>query len=240
MSEYIYGRNVARQRLKEGKNIISVNVMDAFRDKEIMMLAHNQKLVVQTKSKKALDEMVGCDKHQGIVLEVSAYAYVHMEELIQNNQSEYPLIVLLDGLEDPHNLGAVLRSGDALGINGVIIGKHRSVELNATVAKVSTGAIERVAVCRVVNLSQTLQQLKAKGYWVVGADMDTQAMCYDEPDYKIPLVLVIGSEGKGISKLVRKQCDFFVYLPMRGSVSSLNASVASAVLMYEIDRKRRR
>ena len=176
--------------------------------------------------------------HQGAVLEIEGYSYVDVDEIISNPKGKYPFIVMLDGLEDPHNLGAILRTCDAGGVDGVIIGKNRSVHLNNTVAKVSTGAIEHVKVSEVTNLTTTIKYLKKQGYWIVGAEACDKSVLYTDIKYDMPVCLVIGSEGKGISRLVTENCDFLVKIPMVGHVNSLNASVSCSILIYEVIRSR--
>ena len=240
MSNYVYGKNPLREALlaKRVKVLYVVNINNYL---EWVNLAKKNKVIVKEVSEKVLTEMVGKGKpHQGIVGEINDYRYATLEEVMNTNKDfKYPLIVMLDGLEDPHNLGAILRSADATGVDGIIIPKNRSVHLNDTVAKVSTGAIEYVKVCEVTNLTQTLKLLKEKGYWIVVAEKTEQAVPYTSIKYDMPIVLVVGSEGKGVSRLVIEQADFVVYLPMWGHVNSLNASVSTAVLLYEINKHRK-
>jgi len=174
---------------------------------------------------------------QGVVAEVEPYRYQTLENVLAKTKDKLPFLVMLDGLEDPHNFGAIIRSAEACGIDGIIIPKNRSVGLNATVVKVSTGAIEYVDIIEVTNLVRTLEDLKSKGFWIIGADMDGPTD-FREQDYQMPIVLVIGSEGKGISRLVKETCDFLVNIPMYGQVNSLNASVSAGILFYEVVRKR--
>ncbi len=176
--------------------------------------------------------------HQGVVAIIDEYKYLSLNALIdKNKQKENVSLIMLDGLEDPHNLGAILRTADATGMNGIIIPKNRSVSLNQTVAKVSTGAIEYVDVVQVTNLVSTLKELKEHGYWVIGLEMEG-SVDYKEQDYTGKKVIVIGSEGKGISRLVKTECDFMVNIPMIGHVNSLNASVSASIIFYEILRQR--
>jgi len=184
-----------------------------------------------------LDKLVG-NNHQGVALEVNDYSYVSVDDIIKETKLKYPFIIMLDGLEDPHNLGAILRTCDAAGVDGVIIGKNRSVRLNSTVAKVSTGAIEYVKVAEVTNLTNTIKYLKTKGFWIVGAEACEKSVLYTEVKYDMPVCLVIGSEGKGVSRLVSENCDYLVKIPMVGHVNSLNASVSCAILIYEIIKNR--
>ena len=170
---------------------------------------------------------------------VAPVEYADLDKVINEAAAkENPLLILLDGIEDPHNLGAILRTADAVGADGVLLPRHHSVPLNATVAKTSAGAIEYVPVARIGNIAQTLKELKDKGFWVYGADMDGDCD-YDKANFTGPVVLIIGSEGHGIARLTRENCDTIVSLPMVGRINSLNASVAGAILMYEVSRQRR-
>jgi len=238
MAELIYGKNLIKQRLKDGKPMHMLYLLENQMDKELVDFASKKDIPIQYVSRKKLDSLSGVEKHQGVVAEIDAYRYYSVDEILSGiAMDKIPLIVLLDGLEDPHNLGAILRTCDAIGVDGVIVGKHRSVGLNATVAKVSTGAIETVRVAEVTNLNQTIRTLKEKGFWICGSAMEN-AIDYRKANFTVPLVLVIGSEGFGISQLVKKNCDFLVKLPMQGSITSLNASVATAVLLYEVNNQR--
>lgn len=237
MRQYVYRKNVVKQLLVDRKKVYQVFVMEEAKERELIERIKEQGIRVNKVDKRKLDQLSERGNHQGVVAEIDAYRYYSLAEITATSKGKYPLLVMLDGIEDPHNLGAILRTCDAVNVDGVIIKKHHSVELNATVAKVSTGAIEHVAVCKVTNLVRTLDQLKDQGYWVVGADMEN-AQNYRQADYSVPLVLVIGSEGSGISNLVKRTCDYFVSLPMVGNVSSLNASVACGVLLYEVYSKR--
>lgn len=227
MTQIVFGKNVVFQTLESNRKVFEVYVADA--SSFIIQKLKAKNIQYQVISKKMMDKMTNQGIHQGIAAKVEAYRTYSVDAIIAKNG----LIVLLDGIEDPHNLGAILRSCDACGVDGVIIGKNRSVGLNATVAKVSTGAIDHVKVCEVTNLSQTIQYLKEKGYWVVGTDVKN-ARDYRQIQVDVPLVIVIGNEGKGISTLVAKNCDYMVHIPMKGHVESLNASVSCAVLLYNI------
>lgn len=235
MAQLIYGKNTVKQKLRNPDSIV---VLYLQRDKhlDLKKLALKENVRVKELDLKEINKMVQ-GNHQGVVAQVKSYETVSIEEMVQPlDLSENPIIVMLDQLEDPHNLGAILRTCDATGVKGVIIGKHRSVQLNATVAKVSTGAIETVPVAMVTNLSQTLEKLKKKGFWVIGAD-NNEATDYKQMPKDRPVVLVVGSEGKGISQAVLKQCDYKVVIPMKGQVTSLNVSVATGVLLYELISK---
>lgn len=239
MRQYIYGKNTVLESLKGSQPVHQVYMMRNMKDEKIIALAKKKNTKIQfISSKNELTALVGKVVHQGVVAEVEAYQYVSLTDIIHSiPQGKQPLLLMLDGLEDPHNLGAILRTCDAIEVDGVIIGKNRSVGLTSTVAKVSTGAIDHVKVAQVTNLSRTLEDLKKQGYWVVGCDLDN-SQDYRTIDYNMPVVIVIGSEGFGISHLVKKHCDMNVVLPMHGHVTSLNASVATAVILYQVYNSR--
>ncbi|HER1669594.1 TPA: 23S rRNA (guanosine(2251)-2'-O)-methyltransferase RlmB [Streptococcus pyogenes] len=204
----------------------------------IKSLATQKKVAISWTPKKTLSQMTDGAVHQGFVLRVSAFAYTDVDEILEIAEQEAnPLILILDGLTDPHNLGSILRTADATNVCGVIIPKHRSVGVTPVVSKTSTGAVEHIPIARVTNLSQTLVKLKARGFWIFGTDMNgTPSDCWNTNG---KLALVIGNEGKGISTNIKKQVDEMITIPMNGHVQSLNASVAAAILMYEVFRNRR-
>lgn len=238
MRQYIYGKNTISEALNGQKRVYEVFVSKTLKDHTIPKLCQQLKIPYQIVSYGELDRLVGSVNHQGVVASVEGYRYYSIDEMIQAiPENKQPLILMLDGLEDPHNLGAILRTCDAVGVDGVIIAKNRSVSLNGTVAKVSTGAIDYVKVAQVTNLARTLEDLKKRGYWIVGCDND-QSQDYRSVDYNMPTCIVIGSEGKGISRVVKQQCDYKVVLPMVGHVTSLNASVATAVILYQVYHSR--
>lgn len=205
---------------------------------EILKLAKASRVSVLFEDREVLDRMAGTARHQGAVGVVAAKAYVQLDDLIEMaSHVESPLLLILDGIEDPHNLGAILRSAEAAGVQGIIIPERRAVGLTAVVAKASAGAVEHLPVARVVNVSQTIERLKAARYWVYGLDAKGDRN-YIEVDYRGPVALVVGGEGRGVRPLVAEQCDVRVRIPMRGKVASLNASVATAVLLYEVLRQR--
>ncbi len=234
MSEYIYGKNAVKEAILNNSKIISIYLTE--NNDDFIKLAKSKNISIKYVDLKKINQMVN-GNHQGVVLEVEGYKYHQLNEIL-TTKFKFPLIVVLDGLEDPHNLGAILRTCDASGVDGVIIPKNRSVGLNGTVAKVSTGAIEHVKVVEVANLTQTLKLLKDKGYWIVGAEAGPKSTDYRKMKYDMPTVLVVGSEGKGISRLVTEECDFLVQIPMVGHVNSLNASVSCSILIYEIMKYR--
>lgn len=236
----IIGRNPVMEAVKSGRSIDKIMMQkDAEGSaKKIAALAREKKIVVQYVDKIALDKLAPGRPHQGIAAYVAAKDYVPVSAILDNakNRGEDPLIVILDGLEDPHNLGAVLRSCDGVGAHGVIIPARRAVGLTETVAKASAGAIEYVPVAKVTNLSQCIDELKEKGLWIAAIDMDGEN--YSDADLTGPLALVIGGEGQGVSEIVRKKADYIISMPMKGKVNSLNASNAAAIMLYEVDRQR--
>lgn len=239
-NEFVYGKNSCLSLIKSRKDFINVFLQKNYLDKKIINELEKNNIHYEYKDKKYLDRITNNGIHQGIVMEIKGYDYLSIDELLEKIKDvKNPLLLMLDGVEDPHNLGAILRSVDAVNAQGVIIGKHNQVPLNATVAKVSTGAIEYVNVAQVVNLTNTIKYLKEKGYWVVGAEA-SESQDFNKLDYDFPTLLVVGSEGKGISPLVLKQCDYRVKIPMEGHVNSLNVSVATAVLLYGIYLNRKK
>lgn len=237
MAQYIYGKNVVASLLRKHREITVLHVLDGRQNDDIVRMALNQGVAVRYESRHELDRLVS-GNHQGYVAEVRDYPVYTVKEITAEIKPDHqPLLVALDELQDPHNLGAILRTVACVGGDGVIIEKNRSVSLNATVAKVSAGAIDTVKVAQVTNLHQTLKQLKKEGYWIVGTDMD-DSRDYRDMDYNMPTVLVIGSEGTGMRRLVAEECDFRVRIPMENGFDSLNASVAAGVLLYQIYAQR--
>ncbi len=239
--EMIIGKNPVMEALSSGRSVNKVFAAEHLHPKtfnQLKRLAKEAGTIVQRVPKSKLDSM-SKGNHQGIVAYVASYEYGTMDDLFAraDERKEAPFFVILDELEDPHNLGSILRTADATGVHGVIIPKRRSVGLTATVAKTAAGALEHIPVVRVTNIANTIDELKEKNVWVIGtegeADEDYRAL-----DGTLPLAVVIGNEGKGISRLVREKCDWTVRIPMHGKVSSLNASVACGLLLYEVYRKR--
>lgn len=239
--EWIIGKNPVMEALRSGRAINKLMISDHLQRQatnKIFQLAKDKGVIVQQVPKQKIDQMVE-GNHQGVIAAVAAYEYSSLDDLFHRAESknEIPFFIILDEIEDPHNLGSILRTADAVGAHGIIIPKRRSVGLTAAVAKASTGAIEYIPVTRVTNISRTIEELKNKHVWVVGTDAEGQED-YRELKGDMPIALVIGSEGKGISRLVKEKCDWMVKLPMSGQVTSLNASVAASLLMYEVYRKR--
>ena len=236
MSEsVIAGRHAVREVLRSEADINKVYVQDTANEqqlKEIIDLAKKKKIVVSNVPKNKIDGMTD-ERHQGVVAMVSAHEYMPLETLLENVKGRTANVIILDGLEDPHNLGSIIRTCDAANFDAVIIPKRRSVQLTDTVAKTSTGAIEYVPVVRVTNINQTIDKLKENNFWLIGSD-GSGDMDYREINAIGSTALVIGSEGEGISKKTLEKCDFVVRIPMAGEITSLNASVSAALLMYEV------
>lgn len=237
----IEGRNPVIEAIKNDREIDKIMISNSAKEgsiKKIIAMAKEKNLVVQYVDKNKLDEISTSHAHQGVIAQVSEYKYYELDELIASakEKSEHPFFIILDEITDPHNLGTIIRTADAVGAHGVIIPKRRSVHITPTVAKASAGAVEYVPVCKVTNIVNTIKKLKEEGLWIAAADMDGQP--FYEQDLTGPIGLVIGSEGFGISRLVKQNCDFTVKMPMVGNVTSLNASVAGGILLYEIFRQR--
>lgn len=237
----IEGRNAVLEAFRSGRTIDKLYVLDGCQDgpvRTIVREARKHDTILNFVTKERLDQISETGKHQGVIAQSAAYAYAEVEDILQiaRDQGEAPFVILLDNIEDPHNLGAIIRTANLAGAHGVIIPKRRAVGLTATVAKASAGAINYTPVAKVTNLTSTIEELKKEGMWFVCADMDG-TMMYDL-DLKGPVGLVIGNEGEGVSKLVREHCDMAASIPMKGDIDSLNASVACGVLAYEIVRQR--
>ena len=237
MSQYVYGKNVVSSMLKDKREILTLFLLEGRKDSETVNLAKAQNIKIRYVSKAELDRLVK-GNHQGYIAEVREYPTYSIREIVSAiPEGKQPLIVALDSLQDPHNLGAILRTMSCVGGDGVIIEKNRSVSLNGTVAKVLVGAIEAVKVVQVTNLAQTLRKLKEMGFWIIGTDVN-QAQDYRRVRYDMPVVLVIGSEGSGMRRLIAETCDLKVRLPLEGDIGSLNASVACGILLYQIYSQR--
>ena len=239
--DFVFGRHAVVEALQTPDRVNRVFIQEGTSGRDaakVIELAREKSIQVQTVPKTKIEDLVGNAVHQGLVASIAAYEYADLEDVFKKaeEKGEDPFIVILDGVEDPHNLGSILRTADATGVHGIIIPKRRSASLTATVAKASTGAIEHVPVVRVTNLTQTIEQLKARGIWVFGTDMN--GTDYRKWNTRGPLAIVMGNEGKGVSRIVKESVDEMVTIPMVGHVQSLNASVASALMMYEVFRNR--
>ena len=230
---YLYGKNVVKELIENNKTIQKAYVYKNFSDKNLILKLKKRNININYLEKNQLDKLVK-GLHQGIIVSVANYKYADIDTFINDDNS---LIVILDHLEDPHNFGAIIRTCEAAGVNGIIIPKNRSVEVNPTVAKVSVGALERMKIAQVTNLSQTISYLKKQGFWIVGTDM--KGTPYDEIDSKGKTAIIIGNEGNGMSRVIRENCDFIATIPMIGKINSLNASVSAGIIIYEAIKSRK-
>lgn len=237
----IEGRNAVTEAFRSGKTIDRLYVLDGCQDgpvRTILREAKKHDTIIRFVSKERLDQMSETGKHQGVIASAAAYEYAQVEDMLAlaAKKGEAPFLFLLDGIEDPHNLGAIIRTANLAGAHGVIISKHHAVGLTATVARTSAGALNYTPVAKVTNIGKTIEELKEQGMWFVCADMEGETM------YSLnltgPIGLVIGNEGSGVSRLVKEKCDYIASIPMKGDIDSLNASVATGVLAYEIVRQR--
>lgn len=241
MSEQIEGRNAVLEAFRSGKCVDKLFILDGCQDGPVRTIAREARktdTIINYVSKERLDQLSETHAHQGVIAQVAAYDYSTVDEILARaeEKGEAPFLIILDNVEDPHNLGAIIRTANLAGAHGVIIPKRRAVGLTSTVAKTSAGAINYTPVAKVTNIVRTIEELKEKGIWFVCADMGGETM-YDL-DLTGPMGLVIGNEGEGVSRLVREACDFIASIPMKGDIDSLNASVAAGVLAYEIVRQR--
>jgi len=230
----IYGKNVAKEILKNGKLVYKIMIEENFNDKEINSLIEKQNIKVEHLNKKEFSKFAKFS-HQGIILDIEEFSYTELESFLDIEDAK---ILILDHLEDPHNLGAIIRTCEAAGFSGLILPKDRSVEINGVVMKTSAGALENIAISQVTNLRDAMKKLKENGFWIVGTDMEN-CTDYREIDYSGKIAIVIGNEGSGISELIKKECDFIASIPMYGKTSSLNASVSAAIIVYEAIRNRK-
>ncbi len=235
MFEILYGKNSCIEAIKKGREITEVLITN--NNKELIPLFKEKKLNYKIVSKEELDSLVknNTGSNQGIVCKVLSYEYSSLNDIMSDDNNS--LIVMLDGFEDPHNLGAVIRTCEITKADGIIIPKNRSVDVTSTVIRTSVGASKYVPICQITNLTNTINELKKNGFWVVGTDMDGTS--YDELDYKGKICIIIGNEGSGIGHLVRENCDFIASIPMKGKINSLNASVAAGIIIYEAVRNRK-
>src|SRR6266699_4064197 len=239
---FIYGINAVTESLKaRGRSFAWVGVAKERHDLRLQRVVDECRrpgIAVRFVSRPELDRMAGNNAHQGVVAVTSAKQYNDLDDVVAAKRGQFSLVVVLDGVEDPHNLGAILRTADAAGADGVVVPERRAVGVTGTVAKVSAGASEHLPIAKVTNISRALEELKEKELWVVGLD-ERGEQTYDAIDYKMHCAIVLGAEGKGLHDLVRKHCDFLVSIPMLGQVPSLNVSVAAGVVLYEVVRQRR-
>lgn len=228
---YVYGKNVALEYLKKNEKINKAYIYKNFNDNNIISALQKNNICIKYVEKIQLDKLAN-GNHQGIILDIPNYEYSDIDEIICDNC----LIVILDHIEDPHNFGAIIRTCEAAGVNGIIIPKNRSVSVNSTVIKTSVGAIENIKIAEVTNINKTIDDLKKKNFWIIGTDMNGDD--YSKIDYKGNIAIITGNEGNGMSRLTREKCDFIASIPMQGKVNSLNASVATAIVVFEAVKQR--
>ena len=241
-NDQVEGRNSVLELLTSGRDINKIFVSEGEKHgsiNKIIAMAKDRKIIINEISKSKLNQMAQTENNQGVIAIVPPFDYCEVEDILEEarNKNEQPFIIILDGIEDPHNLGSIIRTAETAGVHGVIIPKRRSAVVNATVNKTSAGAVEHMKIARVNNINETIKLLKDNGVWIYGTDMQTEKYYYQE-DYKGPVAIVIGSEGYGISRLVKDNCDFLVKIPMHGKITSLNASVSAGIVMYEVVKQR--
>lgn len=240
--DQIEGRNSVLELLESGKDVNKIFVTRGEKHgsiNKILGIAKERKIIVVEKDKKQMDEMAQEENYQGVIAIVPPFEYVEISDILEvaKERNEDPFVIVLDGIEDPHNLGSIIRTAETAGVHGVIIPKRRAVSVNSTVNKASAGAVEHMKIARVTNISNAIEELKQAGLWVCGTAVDTNKYYYNQ-DLTGPLAIVIGNEGKGIGEKVKKNCDFLVKIPMKGKVQSLNASVSTGIVVYEAVKQR--
>ncbi len=246
MRDVLYGRNAVREALRAGRRkvhklILAQGTKETGIIADMVTLANKSGIPIQRVERQQLDK-IGRVNHQGVAAETSPYPYVELEQILAEpkKKQEMPLLLALDCLQDPQNFGTLLRTAEIVGVHGVVIPKRRAVRVTPAVVNASAGATEHLLVAQVTNLARTLEELKPQGLWIVGLEDVPQAQPYDQSDLKMPLVLVVGSEGQGMHRLVKETCDLLIKLPMRGKIGSLNAAVAGSIALYEVWRQRER
>lgn len=247
MSELIYGRNAVRESLRAQRRIfkrlmVSSNAQEQTGTlADILALAEEQQVQIERLDRRQLDQKLHNINHQGVALEANDYPYSDIEDMLAlaRQRNQMPLLLMLDHLQDPQNLGTLLRTAEIVGVHGVIIPGRRAAEITPAVVNASSGAVEHLLISVVTNLSQSIERLQKQGVWVVGVEDDAKSQYYDQTDLNMPLALVLGSEGSGMARLTRERCDFLVKLPMEGQIHSLNVAVAGSVVLYQALRDRR-
>lgn len=242
-SDQVEGRNSVIELLESGRDINKIFIQSGEKHgsiNKIIAMAKARKILISEVNKEKINQMATTGNHQGVIAIVPPFNYVEVEEILfeANTRQEEPFVVILDGIEDVHNLGSIIRTAETAGVHGIIIPKRRAASVNATVNKVSAGAVEHMKIARVNNLVETINYLKEQGLWICGTDMETKTYYYEQ-DLKGPLAIVIGSEGFGMSRLVKENCDFIVKIPMKGKITSLNASVSAGIVIYEAVKQRK-
>lgn len=240
--DQVEGRNSVLELLESGKDINKIFITKGEKHgsiNKIIAMANEKRIIIVEKDKRQMYEMAGTDNFQGVIAIVPPFEYCEIEDILEEakNKNEEPFILILDGIEDPHNLGSIIRTAETAGVHGIIIPKRRAVAVNSTVNKVSAGAVEHMKITRVTNISDLIERLKQEGLWICGTDINTDKFYYNQ-NLKGALGIVIGNEGTGISEKVKKNCDFLVKIPMKGKVTSLNASVSAGIVIYEAVQQR--
>ena len=240
--DQVEGRNAVIELLESGRDINKIFILEGEHHgsiNKIIAMAKERKIVLTMVNKTKLNQMAQTENNQGVIAIVPPFDYCEVEDILENakQREEKPFILILDGIEDPHNLGSIIRTAETAGVHGIIIPKRRSASVNSTVSKVSAGAVEHMKIARVNNINETIRYLKENDVWICGTDMDAKKYYYQE-DYKGPIAIVIGSEGFGMSRLVKENCDFLVKIPMKGKITSLNASVSAGIVIYEAVKQR--
>jgi len=240
--DQVEGRNSVIELLESGKDINKILISKGEKHgsiNKIISLAKQRKVIISEIDKNKLNQMAQTTNHQGVIAMVPPYEYCDVDDILDfaKGKNEKAFILILDGIEDPHNLGSIIRTTETAGVHGVIIPKRRAVSVNSTVNKVSAGAVAHMKIARVNNLNETIKYLKENDVWICGTDMNTDIV-YTKQDYNMPIAIVIGSEGFGMSRLVKENCDFLVKIPMKGKITSLNASVSAGIIMYEVVKQR--
>lgn len=241
-NDQVEGRNAVLELLESDRDINKIFISDGEKHgsiNKIIALAREKKVIINEVSKAKLNQMSQTENNQGVIAIVPPFNYCEIEDILEvvKKRNEKPFILILDGIEDPHNLGSIIRTAETAGVRGIIIPKRRAASVNSTVSKVSAGAVEHIKIARVNNINDAMQTLKKNDVWICGTDMNTDKYFYEE-DFTGGIGIVIGSEGYGMSKLVKENCDFIVRIPMKGKITSLNASVSAGIVMYEVVRQR--
>lgn len=242
-NDKIEGRNAVIELLNSGRDINKIFIQNGEKHgsiNKIISMAKEKRIVINKVDKMKMDNISETKRHQGVIAIVAPYNYSTIDEILEyaHDKKEEPFLLILDGIEDVHNLGSIIRTAETAGVHGIIIPKRRAASVNATVAKTSAGAVEYMKIARVSNLNETIKQLKENGLWIIGTEMNAKIKYYDQ-DYKFPIAIVIGNEGEGISSLVKKNCDILINIPMKGKINSLNASVSTGIILYEVLKQRR-
>lgn len=241
-NDQVEGRNAVLELLESGRDINKILVANGEKHgsiHKILAIAKERKIIVTEMERNKLNQIAQTPNNQGVIAIVPPYDYCKVEDILEEakRKNEMPFILILDGIEDPHNLGSIIRTAETAGVHGIFIPKRRAASVNSTVSKVSAGAVEYMKIARVNNINETIRYLKEQDVWICGTDMDTNTI-YTKQDYKMPIAIVIGSEGFGMSRLVKENCDFLVKIPMKGKITSLNASVSAGIIMYEVVKNR--